>query len=289
MLHYDWISRVEFLLDHGTPVGPRGLMTHEDLGAQLTVDCEANLLDVPARKLNFRFAVAEWLWMAFGRSDVESLARYNSVMRSFSDDGIFLTGAYGPHINAQRRNMVRKLKTDPHTRQAVIEIPRPQRTTKDEPCTLSFQYLLRDGRLNQIVTMRSSDAWLGIPYDVFTFTQLQNCFAGELGVKRGWLQLNMGSSHLYERDFDAARGVMGAYDSLDADTADVLSSPTLSGFPPLWLESMLLTDRNASVPNAIPVVTHPTSDDAVWEMYGRVLLSKSSEEARSILRAGSIL
>ena len=270
MLHLAWRRQIKNLLNSGMPAGPRGLGTSELLDQDLIIDARYNVLDVPERNLNYRFMVAEWVWMMFGRSDVESLAQFNSVMREFSDDGVWLTGAYGPHIKAQRADVRAKLRKDPNTRQAVIEILRPRRETKDEPCTLSFQFLLRDGRLNMIATMRSSDVWLGIPYDVFTFTMLLNCMAGELGVERGWLSLRSGSLHLYNRDDNKAKTV------LTCDAGTTLRTPPLPGFPPHWLEDVLLK-RDSSF------IARDYQDDP-WLPYAEVLLSSTSNAARDILR-----
>lgn len=274
MLHNEWLARAKNLMNFGVPVGPRGIGTLEQLDASLRIHSDLNLLDVPSRKLNYRFAVAEWVWMIFGRSDVASLEQYNSQMAQFTDDGVFLTGAYGPHICAQYPGMLRKLKADPNTRQAVIEIHRPQVATKDEPCTLSLQFLLRNGSLNLIATMRSSDVWLGVPYDVFTFTQLQNCFAGELGVNRGWLSLHMGSSHLYERDIPALVEVLtdGNYNTF--------YSPRLPGLPPAWLEDVFVHRRVDAMPQAL---LRPEATSNPWVRYAAVLMSRSSADAKRVL------
>lgn len=280
MLHNAWFTRLRALDQMGNLVGPRGQLTREFLNpSPLVVEASFNLLDVPARFLNFRFAVAEWLWVAFGHSDVTTIAQYNRVMEQFSDDGVFLTGAYGPHVGAGKRSVLAKLRADRESRQAVIQIPRPAVATKDEPCTLSLQYLIRpndrDGlpQLNCIVTMRSSDIWLGVPYDVFTFTQLQNCFAGELGVRRGWLALHAGSAHLYERDRERACTVLAS----DPLTCGTLFSPALPGFPPTWLDDVLRTRDRSYVPSPA------NPEDEFWHLYAEVLLSKSSADARQIL------
>jgi len=174
--------------------------------------------------------------------------------------------------------VLRKLRTDNDTRQAVVVIPRPTGDTKDEPCTVSFQFLLRDGELHLIVSMRSSDAWLGVPYDTFTFTQLQNCVAGALGVPRGEFIINAGSAHLYESNVADALAV------LTADHHDTLQSPALPGFPPTWLEHVLMFRDLNSVPAiAIPGRVADSEPNNVWFNYACVLLSSTNAEARGIL------
>jgi len=120
--------------------------------------------------------------------------------------------------------------------------------------------------------MRSSDIWLGIPYDVFTFTMLQNCLAGELGVKRGWFALNAGSSHLYDRDTDVAR------DAMNSVSGDSLFTNDLPGFPPSWLDSILVTRDRRFIPQA------GNAADAPWLPFAEVLLCETRAQARDVLR-----
>ena len=273
-MHEAWFDRLKSLED-GEAANPRGLATHEELDARLEFDAEWNILDVPARKLNYRFMVAEWLWMSFGRNDLATLAQYNSQMSRFSDDGLTLTGAYGPHIVAHKDWVLDRLRRDPMTRQAVLEIKRPYlEHTKDEPCTLSLQFLCRDGELHCIANMRSSDVWLGVPYDAFAFSQIQNALTGELGVNRGWTSIRMGSSHLYEVNAPAAQELLEER-YFEDDNHDTIRSPALPGWPPAWLEHVLVHRRLPFYPEII---------DRPWINYARVLVASTSAEALAILK-----
>jgi thymidylate synthase len=282
--HKQWLEQLRNLTD-GRPVAPRGLATYEQLDANIVLgDARFNIIDVPERKLNFRFMVAEWLWMSFGHSDVATIARYNPRIAAFSDDGLTFTGAYGPHIGAQRPRVLDKLRKDPATRQAVIEIPRPYNAvgpTKDEPCTLSFQFLARAHELHCIATMRSSDAWLGLPYDVFNFTQLQAEVAGELGLACGWFSLRMGSSHLYESNAHDAMRCLIPTTSLAAGT---VRSPCLPGRPPAWLDDVLVTGSLTPVPSSEFV-----SDGSIWFAYALALVATTNALALHNLKRVSHL
>jgi thymidylate synthase len=188
---------------------PRGMPIWERLGVSLrlrdAMDC---VVGIPSRKLNYHFMVAEFWWIASASHDVEMISKYCETISKFSDDGKVFFGAYGPPWNEQLEYVVNKLHEDKDSRQAVLTIWRPSPpATKDVPCTVAMQYLIREGKLNTIVTMRSSDAWLGLPYDIFNFARLGAMVAGELNVPQGWLQLNLGSLHLYERDAPRAMSV----------------------------------------------------------------------------------
>ena len=149
----------ELLSLRGT-VQVKGRLTKEILGMHLILnDPLKNIILSEKRKINLQFAVAEWLWMMKGRNDVDYLAKYNSKMREYSDDGHTLNGAYGPKIIDQLGYVIETLTLEYSSRQAVLTIwERNPNPSKDIPCTVSMQFIIRDGALHMFVNMRSSDA-----------------------------------------------------------------------------------------------------------------------------------
>ncbi len=227
-----------------TAVAPRGQPTREfsDVTYTLT-DVSLCAAWLPERRLNYAFMVAEFVWILCGRADVESIAHYNSGISRFSDDGRTFFGAYGPRWRDQLGGALSRLRGDPTTRQAVITTWRPEYNeetgakdgdggdpvrlymeTRDVPCTVATQYRLRGGVLDASVFMRSSDAWLGLPYDVFNFASLQRAVAAELGAEGGSLSVHIGSTHLYERDLPRVREVLAARGAALGATPDEASA-----------------------------------------------------------------
>jgi thymidylate synthase len=261
-----WFKLLGLIYEGGAPVSPRGYETHELLGVQLSVeDMRSNILVHHARALSYRFLVAEWLWIAAGRNDVAGITRYNKNISQFSDDGQIFAGAYGPRIAPQMPWLFEQLKK-PGSRQAVVSIwtPSPQ-PSKDIPCTLTWQLLARDGVLHGIVTMRSSDIHLGLPYDFFNFSQLTSGVAGALGFVVGSLVFNLGSSHLYDRDRERAKAVLD-----DPTRLYCVRSPLLPGLPPA---ETMLTDH---LYDAL---------DEPWLTYGRALRAPLNIDALQHLEA----
>ncbi len=91
--------------------------------------------------------------------------------------------------------------------------------TEDVPCTLMLGWSIRGGALHCHAYMRSSDIWLGIPYDAFNFSFLSAYVREQLealygeGYALGTLHLTAGSSHLYKRNLEAAAATLGADDA----------------------------------------------------------------------------
>lgn len=215
-----WSKQIGLIIAYGVRVSPRGYETLEVLGTNFRVHEPLScLVKHPARDINPRYALAEALWILSGSNKLELVAMYNKEMEKFSDDGEHLAGAYGPRLMSQMDYVLHQLINDKVTRQAVATIwtPNPE-PSKDIPCTVSLQFLRRQSRygdrkrdqLHLIVSMRSSDVWLGLVYDFPVFAIIQNMVAGYLDLDIGWLEFQFGSSHLYIRDYEAARNVLNS-------------------------------------------------------------------------------
>lgn len=207
-----WLELIQRIVRDGKHTKPRGLTCKEIIGHQTVVDMNYPITTLRP-KLGYRFLAAEAWWILSGKNDVASIAPYSRHIADFSDNGQMFFGAYGPKITEQLSYVAESIINDPWSRQAVIDIWRPNPPkSRDIPCTLSTQFLLRPHvdsigveslRLHCIDTMRSSDAWLGWPYDVFNFSMLSACLALAIGLRTkkritlGELHLTAGSQHLY--------------------------------------------------------------------------------------------
>jgi thymidylate synthase len=103
----------------------------------------------------------------------------------------------------QLRNVLVLLLKHPSSRKAVIQLFNAEDIAdkhKEVPCTTTLQFLRRDEKIEMIVTMRSNDAYLGFPHDVFCFTMLQEVVARTLGCDVGPYRHFVGSMHLYDWD-----------------------------------------------------------------------------------------
>ena len=210
-----WTKLLQTLTSHEIDsVAPRDQQTKEVLGVSTSFDMCYPVVTNATRNLGYKFLAAEAAWILSGDNRVETIAPYAKKIGDFSDDGIRFFGAYGPRIVDQISYIVDTLVRDCHSRQAVMTIWRPNpRATKDVPCTVSVQWLIRNGQLHCIDSMRSSDAWLGWPYDVFNFSLLSAMIAVEYRMRTGvylapgTFTLIAGSHHLYERNYERAKSI----------------------------------------------------------------------------------
>lgn len=189
------------VLSHGQLCKPRGKEIKELIGYQFELTNPNNsLCTIEDRKMNYAFTIVEMFEYLYGESIPERLCFYNSNMKNYINPSTNqFDGAYAPRIKHQLENCYNILLQDKDSRQAVITIRNANDTlpTVDFPCTLSFQFLLRENKLNMIVTMRSSDLLWGIPYDVNAFCFIQKNLASWLGVENGTYIHQSGSLHIY--------------------------------------------------------------------------------------------
>lgn len=227
-----WIGLLNELLSASTTTSRVG-DTKELIGwgAELT-DPRCCLVFNPLRGLPPWYPAAELIWYLSGSRNVSMISEYAPQYKKFANDGI-VHGAYGDRwaqfcgddldektqevlngrvCTTQLTALCQLLHAKPDTRQAIVTcwdssdlLFSLAGTKNDIPCTLSLQFLLREGKLNLITTMRSNDAWLGTPNDIFCFCCLQILIAQTLRVDVGSYHHRVGSMHLYCRNEEKAR------------------------------------------------------------------------------------
>lgn len=206
------------LLRRGSSVAPRGQETLELQGyAFRLTNPRARRVGVRARRWSEAIAVGELCWHMSGSDSAAFISYYARRWQSFSDDGTRIAGScYGRKIFGETRDVGsqwtrvrRELQRDPASRRAIIGLLDTSFAddAKDVACMNTIQFLIRDGRLNCVVYMRSNDVIWGLCYDVFVVTMLQERLACELHLPQGWYQQVCGSIHLYHDHMAMAEAI----------------------------------------------------------------------------------
>lgn len=159
-------------------------------------------------------ALGELIWYLSGSDDAASIGRYISHYVAEGQPRV-VSGAYGPRIRTrygfdQLAHIVDKLRTKDGSRRTVIQIYEANDLLidTDVPCTTTLQFHRRGSSLHLSATMRSNDAYIGLPHDIFCFTMIQELVAAELGLSVGEYIHMVGSMHLYVRDIEKAQAYM---------------------------------------------------------------------------------
>lgn len=164
------------------------------------------------RDCNPVFHLMESIWMLAGRNDVAFLSQFNGNMVNFSDDGATFNAAYGyrwrKHFGFdQLAEVIKVLKEDPGSRQAVVQIWDSAdlgKKTKDKACNMQVIFDNRGDKLNMTVINRSNDIWWGAyGANAVHFSVLQEFIAQALGMPLGVYRQSSHNLHLYTELYNA--------------------------------------------------------------------------------------
>ena len=208
-LQSGYVALVKQLLDYGQPVMVRDQLTTEITAATLIFPYPDSIM-LPVgtgRAINLKLATVEALQLVAGESRGDLVLKAAPEFVNVLVDPTDLDyGAYGPRLAGQLAEVVALLRRDPTSRQGIATIWHQGDLTHvgDRPCTIFMHFMIRNHRLELHTHMRSNDVWLGTPYDVFAFTQLQLTMARALQREPGQYVHHATSLHLYDRNRERA-------------------------------------------------------------------------------------
>ena len=140
--------------------------------------------------------------------------------------------AYGWIVNRYHliENLIDTLKQNPGNRRMVLSLWQNEwlSTAALPSCVWNSHWNLIDGRLNLLVTSRSSDVPLGLPFNVVQYAVLCYLIAQCIGAKPGQLTFITNDAHIYENQVDGIREQIARYD-------EAIKNGTLPPAPTLWL------------------------------------------------------
>lgn len=300
-----WNSLLSDILTHGENVPSRNGNTKEIFGWSGTImHPEKCFLTQSSRHLSAGYAAAELLWYLCRSDRSEWLTPYAPQYKNFAQEDGSVYGAYGARwarartgMNDQLIDCYDLLCRDATSRQAVVTHWYPadahmacHTPKRDIPCTLSFQFLVRDGKLHMHVNMRSNDAWLGTPYDVFCFCTIQVLMASALGYAVGQYNHSVASMHLYEKDWTKAR------ESID-NAEDWMGGREIGLYPGQSIAKQFIIGSYAfreriehvkkcieSYPEYEPMDDDPWLHDLFWCMKGKLYKEQRPRVVSEIVR-----
>jgi len=193
-----------------------GAVIHVGRPSSFTLDLMDGMLPVCGIRKTFpRSAAAEVAWFLQGEKDVDFIRGYAPLWDKFvEEDGRTVAGAYG---HRWRRHFGRDqiadaeaaLIANPSDRRVFISAWDPAqdglgRPSKNVPCPVGFTLSVTAGRLSSTLLIRSSDVFVGLPYDVMGHALLMKAIQVDLeatGVAPeglGYMQVSLAHPHVYD-------------------------------------------------------------------------------------------
>ena len=257
---------------------PRGKRIKERLGVSFTISNPRDrITNNSVRRMSLAFAFGEFLWYIRGSNQLDIMEYYSKLYPDFSDDKVTVYGAYGARMfgekNSQWNEIRKKLMKDADSRQAVIAIYQPQdlfSVSLDIPCTCVLQYFIREGKLHSVTYMRSNDIYLGMPYDIFSFTMLQEMLSIECGVQLGSYTHMVGSLHIYEKNFNIFNALDEGVSHIDQVMTNMTKEAISSDQMSLVLQVEQALRKNECTGNMMLV-------NSYWNRFLEVLQDKNRQ------------
>lgn len=199
-------------------------------GTAFRVDLGDGLLPTIGYRKTFpKSAAAEVAWYVRGEQDATFIRQYAPLWDKFVEpiqyrvfeDDVFVghdtfdgvKSAYGyrwrRHFGRdQLRLGVEALRKDPSDRRVYVSAWDPAEDglgaqgQKNVPCPASFTFSVTGGELHSSLFLRSSDVFVGLPYDVMGHALLMDAVAHELRIRPGVMHVTLAHAHLYESHWD---------------------------------------------------------------------------------------
>jgi len=175
-------------------------------GVMITADLSKGVLPIPSNRVYRPYvAAAEAAWILSGERSIEWISKHCSIWNKFASDGT-IESAYGYRARQkwgdQLQRAVVSLRKDASTRQCVINLwdgetdgmglhPAPC------PTQIVFNADRQDRKLHCQVFMRSSDLFVGLPYDVMVWSLITDVIASEINYNLGKITFFLAHPHLY--------------------------------------------------------------------------------------------
>ena len=214
-----YLDLLSHVLENGADRGDRtGTGTRSVFGHQSRFDLDDGFPVLTTKKLHLKSIIHELLWFLAGDTNIGYLKRHGvSIWDEWADEN----GDLGPVYGAQWRswpkpdggsidqiaNVIEQIRTNPQSRRLIVSAWNPAEVDEMAlpPCHCLFQFYVSEGRLSCQLYQRSADIFLGVPFNIASYSLLTMMIAQVTELKAGEFVHTLGDAHLYHNHFDQAR------------------------------------------------------------------------------------
>ena len=216
-----YLDFLKHIQDNGVAKGDRtGTGTTSVFSYQMRFDLQKGFPLVTTKKIHLPSVVHELLWFISGDTSVKYLNE-NGVR--IWNEWATEDGELGPIYGTQWRNfngqgidqiteVIELLKTNPNSRRILVSawnpcvVPSEKFSPQENvakgnsalpPCHTMFQFYVADNKLSCMLTQRSADAFLGVPFNIASYSLLTHMVAEQCDLEVGEFIWSGGDCHIY--------------------------------------------------------------------------------------------
>ncbi|MDB5237113.1 MAG: Thymidylate synthase [Parcubacteria group bacterium] len=226
-----YLDALRTIMETGTDRDDRtGTGTRAIFGIQMRFNMKDGFPAITTKKLAFKAVKSELLWFLEGSNDDNRLKELNGSEKTiwtangeadywkpkaqFPGD---LGRIYGVQWRSwettdgrtvdQIANVIEKIKKNPNDRRLIVAAWNPGEIEQMAlpPCHVMFQFFVADGKLSLQMYQRSGDMFLGVPFNIASYSLLLKMVAQSTGLEAYEFVHVIGDAHIYKNHFDAVK------------------------------------------------------------------------------------
>lgn len=214
-----YLDLMQDILINGTDRKDRtGTGTRSVFGRQMRFDLSKGFPLLTTKKLHIKSIVHELLWFLNGETNIQYLKDNNvKIWDAWADKDGNLGPVYGKQWRSwpdydgnsidQISELINQIKTNPDSRRLIVSAWNVGQI-KDmalPPCHLLFQFYVADGKLSCQLYQRSADVFLGVPFNIASYSILMHMIAEQCDLKVQDFVWTGGDVHLYHNHFEQVK------------------------------------------------------------------------------------
>jgi thymidylate synthase len=216
---YEYLGLIADILRNGRTKPTRGVHDIKSVfGRQLHFDLRQGFPLLTTKKMPFKLLLNELLWFVSGSSKIAPLHEHNI---HYWDDFAAGNEDLGRIYGVQWRHWIRpdgsefdqlawainEIKTNPNSKAIIVSAwnAGELKEMRLPPCHTMFQFDVTKGKLRMELYQRSSDVFLGLPFNIAQYAMLLQMVAHLTNLEARELIVSIGNAHLYKNHLDQAK------------------------------------------------------------------------------------
>jgi thymidylate synthase len=214
-----YLDLLRLVLEHGKFKADRtGTGTYAVFGAQARFSLARGFPLLTTKKLHVKSIIYELLWFLRGDTNVKYLHEHGvTIWDEWADPDGSLGPIYGAQWCAWRTTdgrsinqidqVIDRIRTNPDSRRLIVSAWNVGELDQMAlpPCHTLFQFFVQDGELSCQLYQRSADLFLGVPFNIASYSLLTLMVARVCGLRPGTFVHTFGDVHLYRNHLDQAK------------------------------------------------------------------------------------
>jgi len=224
-----YLDALRHVMENGVEKENRtGIKTRAVFGYQMRFDMADGFPAVTTKKLAFKSLTAELLWFISGSGNVKELQELGSHIWDANAESDYwkpkakfegdLGRVYGvqwrkwksPHQEEpidQLAIAIDKIKNNPTDRRIIVSAWNPAELDMVAlpPCHMMFHFFVAEGKLSLLMYQRSCDMFLGVPFNIASYSMLLHMVAQVTNLTPGEFVHTLGDAHIYYNHFDQVK------------------------------------------------------------------------------------